>query len=58
MRKFNISRTSAFFAPALLLAALVLLTSLLVGQAVDGILVGTVTDSTGSAVPNATVTAT
>jgi hypothetical protein len=58
MRKFNISRTSAFFAPALLLAALVLLTSLLVGQATDGILVGTVTDTSGATVPNATLTAT
>jgi hypothetical protein len=44
---------------ACLLAALFLIsTVMLFGQAVDGTIVGTTTDSTGAGVPNATVTAT
>ncbi len=42
----------------LLLAVLVVLAATLFGQASDSILVGTVTDSSGAAVPGATVTAT
>ena len=41
-----------------LLAASLILTALLSGQATDSTLVGTVTDSTGAIVPNATVSAT
>jgi hypothetical protein len=41
-----------------LLTALLAFTAVLFGQALDGTLVGNVTDSTGAAVPNATITAT
>ncbi len=41
-----------------LLAVFLVLTAMLFGQATDSTLVGTVTDTTGAAVPNATVTAT
>lgn len=40
-----------------LLAATLLLTAAVYGQAMDSILVGTVTDASGAAVPNTTVTA-
>ena len=39
------------------LAALMVLSAVLFGQALDSVLVGNVTDSTGAAVPNATITA-
>src|SRR5262249_8182655 len=39
-------------------AALLVIAGVLFGQAMDGILVGTVTDTSGSAIPNATVSAT
>jgi hypothetical protein len=39
-------------------AALLVMAGVLFGQAMDGILVGTVTDTSGSAIPNATVSAT
>ena len=39
-------------------AALTVLAAVLFGQALDSVLVGNVTDSTGAAVPNATITAT
>ena len=42
----------------LTLVALLILTGALFGQATDSILVGNVTDASGSAVPNATITAT
>jgi hypothetical protein len=42
----------------LTLAASLIFAGILFGQVTDGTLVGTVTDSTGAAVPNATVTAT
>ena len=40
------------------IAALTVLAAVLFGQALDSVLVGNVTDSTGAAVPNATITAT
>jgi hypothetical protein len=40
------------------LAALSILAAVLFGQTLDSVLVGNVTDSTGAAVPNATITAT
>jgi len=41
----------------MVIAALTVLSAVLFGQALDGVLVGNVTDSTGAAVPNATITA-
>src|SRR5712691_11445938 len=39
------------------IAALTVLSAVLFGQALDSVLVGNVTDSSGAAVPNATITA-
>jgi hypothetical protein len=60
-KRLEICMKIRLIAPRLvcLLAALLLMSmATLFGQAVSGDIVGTVTDSTGAAVPNATVTAT